>query len=254
MRLADKTIIVTGAGSGIGEYGAALFAREGANVVAADIDAAAVAKTAQDISAAGGNAIAVEFDVTSVEDNQRLVSEAVEAFGSVHGYWANAGLTTPIRPAAEQDPDTFDRIFRVNAKGPWLGARAAFGELQKSEGAAFLITASLSGFLARPGNSTYSVSKGGVIQLMRSLAMEFAPHVRVNAISPVSAETPMLPQFMAEGVDVEASIQAMRDGVPLGRLAKPEDVARAALFLLSDESSLISGVNLPIDGGISARL
>lgn len=254
MRLANKTIIVTGAGSGIGQYGAQLFAREGANVVAADIDAAAVEATVKSITDAGGKAIAVTFDVTSEEDNARLVAEAVAAFGGLHGYWANAGLTTPIRPAAEQDPDTFDRIFQVNAKGPWLGARASFAELKKSKGSVFLITASLSGFLARAGNSTYSVSKGGAIQLMRSLAMEFAPNVRVNAISPVSAETPMLPQFMAEGVDVEAAIQAMRDGVPLGRLAKPEDVANAALFLLSDESSLISGVNLPIDGGISARI
>jgi 3-oxoacyl-[acyl-carrier protein] reductase len=254
MRLANKTIIVTGAGSGIGQYGARLFAQEGANVVAADIDAGAVEETVKEIVGAGGNAIAVPFDVTSVDDNARLVSEAVEAFGGLHGYWANAGLTTPIRPATEQDADTFDRVFQVNAKGPWLGARAAIGELKKSEGAAFLITASLSGFLARPGNSTYSVSKGAAIQLMRSLAMEFAPRVRVNAISPVSTETPMLPKFMAQGVDVKATIQAMRDGVPLGRLATPEDVANAALFLLSDESTLFTGVNLPIDGGISARL
>lgn len=254
MRLANKTVIVTGAGSGIGQYGAQLFAREGANVVAADIDDHKVKETVEQIVGQGGKAIAVAFDVTSVDDNARLVAAAVEAFGGLHGYWANAGLATPIRPAAEQSPDTFDRVFQVNAKGPWLGARAAFGELKKQDGAAFLITASLSGFLARPGNSTYSVSKGAAIQLMRSLAMEFAPHVRVNAISPVSAETPMLPQFMAEGVDVEASIQAMRDGVPLGRLAQPEDVAYAALFLLSDESTLISGVNLPIDGGISARI
>lgn len=253
MQLTDKTIVITGAGSGMGKFGAELFAREGAQVVVVDLNGEAAEATAADIRAAGGAALAIQADVTSVADNDRIVTEAVAEFGRITSYWANAGLTTAIRPITEQDPDMFDSIFKVNAKGPWLAARSAMAELKKHSGASFLITASLSGFRARPGNSSYSVSKGGAIQLMRALAVEFAPEVRVNALSPVSAETPMLPKFMAEGSDVEASIQAMRDGVPLKRLAFPEDIANAALFLLSDKAGLISGINLPIDGGISAR-
>lgn len=253
MRLTNKTAVITGAGSGIGKFGAELFAREGANVVVVDLNGDAAEDTATNIRSRGGKAVSIQADVTLEEDNDRIVAEAIAAFGAITTYWANAGLTTAIRPLTEQDPDMFDRIFKVNAKGPWLAARSAMGELKKHDGAAFLITASLSGFLARPGNSSYSVSKGGAIQLMRALAIEFAPEVRVNAISPVSAETPMLPQFMAEGADVEAAIQAMRDGVPLKRLARPEDVANAALYLLSDDAGLVSGVNLAVDGGISAR-
>ncbi|RYF61498.1 MAG: SDR family oxidoreductase [Comamonadaceae bacterium] len=253
MRLNNKTAVVTGGGSGIGRVGALLFAREGANVVVADLNGDAAKETVQLIDQQGGSAIAVAANVATLAGNEDIVAAGVSEYGGVDVYWANAGITTAMVPVADQDIDTFDRIFAVNAKGPWLAARVAMPFLRKREGASFIITASLSGHRARPGNSAYSTSKGAAVMLTRSLAVEFAPDVRVNSISPVSAETPMLPQFMADGIDVEAAIQGMRDGVPLKRLAMPEDVAKAALFLASDDSSFITGIDIPVDGGITAR-
>lgn len=253
MKLHGKVAVITGAGSGMGRAGALLFAQEGAQIVVADRDETAARETAELVRSKGGEASPVVADVTTLEGNETIVRGAVEAFGGVDVFWANAGVAAPMSPLAEQSIDFFDTLMAVNAKGPWLGARAAMPLMQQRPGASFIITASLSGFRARPNNSAYSTSKGAAIQLTRALSIEFAPQVRVNSVAPVSTETPMLRTFMEHQDDIEATINAQRAGVPLGRLAQAGDVAKAALFFASTDSEFITGVTLPIDGGISAR-
>ena len=253
MKLHGKVAVITGAGSGMGRAGALLFAQEGAQIVVADRDETAARETAELVRSKGGEASTVVADVTTLEGNETIVRGAVEAFGGVDVFWANAGVAAPMSPLAEQSIDFFDTLMAVNAKGPWLGARAAMPFMQQRPGASFIITASLSGFRARPNNSAYSTSKGAAIQLTRALSIEFAPQVRVNSVAPVSTETPMLRTFMEHQDDIEATINAQRAGVPLGRLAQAGDVAKAALFFASTDSEFITGVTLPIDGGISAR-
>ncbi|MBW8092115.1 SDR family oxidoreductase [Streptomyces hygroscopicus subsp. hygroscopicus] len=253
MRLANKFAVITGAGSGMGRAGALLFAQEGAHVVVADLDAKAAEATAELVRGKGGEAVAVAADVSTLSGNELIVRTALETFGALDVFWANAGVAAPMSPMAEQSIDFFDTLMGVNAKGPWLGARAAMPALRERPVSSFIITSSLSGFRARPNNSAYSASKGAAIQLTRALSVEFAPEVRVNSVAPVSTETPMLRTFMAKQDDIEGTIAGQRAGVPLGRLALPEDIAKAALFLASDDAEFITGVTLPVDGGISAR-
>lgn len=253
MKLQGKVAVITGSGSGMGRAGALLFAQEGAQIIVADRDETAAQETAELVRSKGGEASAVVADVTTVEGNESIVRAAVEEFGGVDVFWANAGVAAPMSPLSEQSVDFFDTLMAVNAKGPWLGARAATPIMQQRPVASFIITASLSGFRARPNNSAYSTSKGAAIQLTRALSIEFAPNVRVNAVAPVSTETPMLRTFMEHQEDIEGTIAAQRAGVPLGRLAQADDVAKAALFFASSDSEFITGVTLPIDGGISAR-
>ncbi|MDV3125790.1 glucose 1-dehydrogenase [Mycobacterium sp. 21AC1] len=253
MKLDNKIAVITGGGSGMGRAGALLFAREGASVVVADLDDIAAKQVAAEVVDKGGQAVAVAADVSTLEGNETIVSAALDTYGGIDIFWANAGVAAPMSPVTEQSVDFFDTLMAVNAKGPWLGARAAMPHLQKRPVASFVITSSLSGFRARPNNSAYSASKGAAIQLTRALSVEFAPQVRVNTVAPVSTETPMLKTFMAEQDDIEATIAGQRAGVPLGRLAQPEDIAKAALFLASGDSEFITGIVVPVDGGISAR-
>ncbi|MGV9797125.1 SDR family NAD(P)-dependent oxidoreductase [Mycobacterium sp. NPDC003449] len=253
MKLENKIAVITGGGSGMGRAGALLFAREGARVVVADLDDVAAKEVAAEVTEKGGQAIAVSADVSTLEGNETIVSAAVDTYGGLDVFWANAGVAAPMSPVTEQSIDFFDTLMAVNAKGPWLGARAAMPHMQKRPVASFVITSSLSGFRARPNNSAYSASKGAAIQLTRALSIEFAPDVRVNTVAPVSTETPMLKTFMAKQDDIEATIAGQRAGVPLGRLALPEDIAKAALFLACSDSEFITGITVPVDGGISAR-
>ncbi|ANW62662.1 3-ketoacyl-ACP reductase [Mycolicibacterium murale] len=253
MRLQNKVAVITGGGSGMGLAGVQLFAAEGARVVVADLDSVAAKEAAAAVVELGGEAVAVEADVASLEGNQAIVDAALDSFGAIDVFWANAGVAAPMSPVSEQSIDFFDTLMAVNAKGPWLGARVAMPHMKKRPVASFIITSSLSGFRARPNNSAYSASKGAAIQLTRALSIEFAPEVRVNSVAPVSTETPMLRTFMAKQDDIDATIAGQRAGVPLGRLALPADIAKAALFLAGDDSEFITGVTIPVDGGISAR-
>jgi len=253
MKLNDKVAVITGGGSGMGRAGAELFAREGARVVVADRVSVAAKEVAATICSQGGEAIAVEADVSTLAGNEAIVASALQSFGGIDVFWANAGVAAPMSPVGEQSIEFFDTLMAVNAKGPWLGARVAMPHMKKRPVASFIITSSLSGFRARPNNSAYSASKGAAIQLTRALSIEFAPEVRVNTVAPVSTETPMLRTFMQRQDDIEATIAGQRAGVPLGRLALPEDIAKAALFLACDDSEFITGITVPVDGGISAR-
>jgi len=250
MKLEGKVAVITGAGSGIGQATALLFAREGARVVVADIDEAGAKQTAQRIERDGGAALALSCDVTRARDNEATVEHALARWARLDVFYANAGV--PEFPTSVEDVDeaTFDRILAVNVKGVLLGAKYALPVMKRQRAGVFLMTGSTSAIRPRPGVQAYSASKGAVHVLAKSLALEAAPFgVRVVALAPVATETPMLPTFMGKRAVDEEGLARYRATVPLGRLNQPEDIARAALFLASDDAAMITGSTVEIDGG-----
>jgi 3-oxoacyl-[acyl-carrier protein] reductase len=250
MRLQDRVAVVTGAGSGIGAASALAMAREGARVLVVDVDEARAKATAEAIERAGGQAAAAHADVTRGADNQAVVERAVAAWGRLDVFFANAGVPQWPSPVEDVDEATFDRIMAVNVKGVWLGAKYALAVMKGQKRGVFLVTASTAAIRPRPGGQTYAASKGAVVTLVKSLALESAPHgVRVVAIAPVATETPMLPTFMGKtAVDAEGMARYVAT-VPLGRLNRPEDIARTAVFLASDDAAMITGSCVEVDGG-----
>ncbi len=250
MKLAERVAIVTGAASGIGAATALAMAAEGARVVVADGNEAGAKATVERIEKAGGRALAVAADVTRAADNQALVERALAAFGRLDVFHANAGVPQWKADIEDVDETVFDLIMDVNVKGVWLGARFALPVMKRQRRGVFLATASTAAIRPRPGGQTYAASKGAVVTLAKALALEVAPHgVRVVAIAPVATHTPMLPTFMnRREVDAESLARYVAT-VPLGRLNQPEDVARAAVFLASDDAAMITGACLEVDGG-----
>jgi 3-oxoacyl-[acyl-carrier protein] reductase len=250
MRLAGRVAIVTGAGSGIGAASAQALAAEGARVLAVDLDEATARDTVRRIEKAGGQAQSLRADVARAADNQAAVERALAAWGRLDVFFANAGV--PQRPADVENVDeaVFDQIMAVNVKGVWLGAKYALPVMKRQRRGVFLITASTAAIRPRPGVQAYAASKGAVVTLAKSLALEAAPHgVRVVAIAPVATETPMLPTFMGKTtVDDEGRARYVAT-VPLGRLNTPEDLARTAVFLASDDAAMITGTCVEVDGG-----
>jgi 3-oxoacyl-[acyl-carrier protein] reductase len=165
-------------------------------------------------------------------------------------FFANAGVPQWPSPVEDVDEATFDRIMAVNVKGVWLGAKYALAVMKRQKDGLFLVTASTAAIRPRPGGQTYAASKGAVVTMVKSLALESAPHgVRVVAIAPVATETPMLPTFMGKtAVDAEGMARYVAT-VPLGRLNRPEDIARTAVFLASDDAAMITGSCVEVDGG-----
>jgi 3-oxoacyl-[acyl-carrier protein] reductase len=251
-RLAGKVALITGAGSGLGRAVAQRFAAEGARVVVADIDQAKAEAVADEI---GDNAAAVVCDHTSSERNKLAVAFALDRFGALDIVHNNAG--GPFTGAFEDADDAImERVLRTNLFGVMQMTRAALPHLRasakrNSAGASVLFTSSLQGLKAKPNFSLYTVAKHGIVGLVRSLALELAPHnVRVNALCPTVVATPMLQAFLpGMAVDPEEAMRRFRATIPLGRMPEPEDVASAALFLVSDEARMITGVALPVDGG-----
>lgn len=249
MRLANKVAAITGAGSGIGRASAVLFAREGARVAVADINDKGGEETVDTIIAGGGEAIFVHTDVTSSNEVQQFIGKTVDTFGKLDVLFNNAGI--PQRPTSVQamDEAEWDRIYSINAKGVFLGAKYAVPEMRKVGGGSIINTASVAAFAIRTHQAAYASSKGAVVVLTKALALELARYnIRVNCLAPVATETPMLSGFFPQGVDMEKAQKELITGIPLGRLIKPQDVALAALFLASDEASMVSGVTLGVDG------
>ena len=244
MRLAGRTAIVTGGGSGFGAAIAATFVREGAKVVIADIDGAA----AERIAAALEGAVAVKADVTSDADTGRMVAAATERFGRLDILVNNAGVSHWNQKLTEVSEADFDRVYAVNVKALYWAARHAVPVMAAQGGGVILNTASTAGLRPRPGLCWYNGSKGACILITKSMAVELAPQkIRVNALCPVAGETPLLAHFI--GGDTPENRARFVGTVPLGRLSTPEDVADAALWLASDEARFITGVALEVDGG-----
>jgi 3-oxoacyl-[acyl-carrier protein] reductase len=250
-RLAGTVAMVTGGASGIGRATARRFAADGAAVVIADLDADGAQTAAKEIIGQGGRGIARRVDVTDADELTAAVAEAEAEFGRLDALSCNAGLASYPVPAMDADPDQFSRIFDVNVKGVWLCVRAVVPAMRRAGGGAIAITGSVMGERARPGFAAYAASKAAVNHLAKVLALELAADgIRVNALAPVATDTPMLPSFLGPD-DPEKARAAFIAGIPLGRLAQPEDIADAAAFLISAEARFVTGVVLPVDGGRS---
>ena len=250
MRLKNKVALITGAGSGIGRESAILFAREGASILVADLAEEGGRESVTQIEAAGGRARFVRADVSRAQDARAMVAAAEESFGRLDILFNNAG----IFPAADgsvtdTDEETWDLVMRVNLKGVFLGCKYGIPALLRAGGGSVINTAS---FVALMGAATpqiaYTASKGGVLSLTREVAVEFARRdIRVNALCPGPVDTPL----MAELLDDPARRARRMVHIPFGRLARASEVAQAALFLASEESSYVNGAALTVDGGIS---
>jgi 3-oxoacyl-[acyl-carrier protein] reductase len=250
MKLKDRVAIVTGAGSGIGQATAILFAAEGAKVAVVDLKPDAARATADQIEKAGGQALALAADVSRSDDNRDAVAQTVARWGRLDVFYANAGV--PQWPTAVEDMDesTFDRIMAVNVKGVFLGAKFAAPVMKKQKSGVILITGSTAAFKPRPGGQCYAASKGAVTVMGQSLAVELAPFgVRVVVIAPVATETPMLSTFMGKKEVDSEGMERYTATVPLGRLNRPDDLAKAALFLASDDAAMVTGSPFIVDGG-----
>jgi 3-oxoacyl-[acyl-carrier protein] reductase len=250
MKLQGKVTLITGAGSGIGRASALLFAREGARVAAVDLRDDAAKSTAEAIERAGGQALALRADVSRGSDNEAAVAAVVARWGRLDVFYANAGVPQAPTPVEDVDEAIFDRIMAVNIRGVFLGAKHAVPVMKRQRVGVILATASTSAIRPRPGVQSYSASKGAVVTLVKSLALELAPFgVRAVAIAPVATETPMLPHFSGKEQVDEELLRKYLPTIPLGRLNAPEDVARTALFLASDDAAMITGACVEVDGG-----
>ena len=246
MKLEGKVAIVTGASSGFGRAIAERFVLEGAKVVMADINGEGVKEVA---AGHADNAIAVTCDVSQRTQVDALVRAATEAFGGVDIMVNNAGITHNNQPLLNVSEAEFDRIYAVNVKSIYLTTLAVVPRMEKRGGGVIINTASTAGVRPRPGLTWYNGSKGAVITLTKSMAVELAPkHIRVNAINPVMGETGLLTKFMGQPDTPENRAKFMST-IPLGRLSRPHDIANAALFLADPASSFVTGVALEVDGG-----
>ena len=253
MRLQGKTAIITGGATGIGRASAVLFAREGAQVVITDWREDRSGPVLDEIGGFGGEAIFVRCDVSKREDNERVVDACIERFGKLDILFCNAGRFIHKYITESTDED-IEMIFGVNVKGLVYACRAAIPHMLRQGGGAILFDASIRGLGAQAGSPLYCASKGAAVLLAKALALDYATrNIRVNALCPGIVDTPMLHYAADMEPDPEDAWRRYSSEQPMGRLATPEECAYAALWLVSDEASFITGVAVPVDGGLTAK-
>ena len=251
-RLKDKVAIITGASGGIGQSTAQRFLAEGAKVMLVDVDEVALQQTAATLAGDSSYCVA---DVSNESDTQAYVAATLEQFGRIDILLANAGIEGVVAPISEYDEAIYDRVMAVNVKGAWLGIKHVFPVMQRNGGGSITITSSIAGVTGAPAMFAYSTSKHAVIGLMRSAAIEGAPHnIRVNTVNPSPVETRMMRSIEAgmNPDDSDAIHQLMTNNIPLGRYGESTEIANLFLFLSSDEAAFLTGSVYMADGGSNA--
>jgi NAD(P)-dependent dehydrogenase (short-subunit alcohol dehydrogenase family) len=253
MRLKDKVAIVTGAGRGIGRGIALRFAREGAKVGVLDLSSAECQRVVDEISAAGGEALALTADVTEETDVNLAVERLKARFGPVTVLVNNAAVM-PAGPIHETSPKDFDRCLAVNLRGAYLMSRAVIPDMLKAGTGSIIHMSSVTGVLGLPGLAAYSATKAGLSGLARAMSTDYARHgIRTNAVAPGTIDSPMLHDFLAAQVNPEP-LRAQFDAMhPIGRVGTIDEVASVFVFLASDESSFVTGATYTVDGGLSVK-
>ncbi|MEO6468260.1 MAG: glucose 1-dehydrogenase [Acidimicrobiia bacterium] len=250
-RLDGKVALITGAGNGMGQVASVLFAREGARIVVADFSEAGGAETVAAVEAIGGEAAFVKVDVANPDQVSAMIDFAMSRFGALNVLYNNAGIFPADDGGVTETPEpTWDRVMEVNLKGVWLGCKYGIPAMLASGGGSIVNVAS---FVALMGAATaqiaYTASKGGVLAMTREIAVEYGrQNIRANSLCPGPVSTPMLEELMS---DPERKARRLVH-IPMGRLGQAEELAKAALFLASDDSSFMTGAQLVVDGGITA--
>jgi NAD(P)-dependent dehydrogenase (short-subunit alcohol dehydrogenase family) len=254
-RLDGRIALITAAGSGMGRASAERFASEGAHVIVSDLNEAAAKEVTQAIVDAGGAATAVGCDVGDLDQIKSMIAGVERDHGVLHVLFNHAGI--PGEPGLDVEPDQWAKAVDVNQRGAFFATKYALPLLRAADRKGSIIfTSSVSGEVGSPFSPLYSMTKGGMVLLMRSLAVRLGPEgIRSNAILPAMIETPMLSQFFGResGADIEDLKAAYKSSVPMGRTATPAEVAGVAAFLASDDASWVTGVALPVDGGFLAK-
>lgn len=246
-----KVALVTGASSGIGRASALAFAREGAKVIVADVLVEGGEETVRMIKEAGGEALFVKTDVSKTSEVENLIHKAVETYGRLDCASNNAGIEGQSAPTADCSEENWDRTININLKGAWLCMKYEIPQMLKQGGGAIVNTASVAGLVGFQGLPAYSASKGGIIQLTRVAALEYAKAgIRVNAVCPGVIRTSMVERLQGGQAEAEAGFIAME---PVGRMGKPEEIAEAIVWLCSDAASFVTGHPMVVDGGLVAQ-
>ncbi len=252
MKLCGKVAIITGAGAGIGRACCLLFAAEGAKVVAVDLDGAALDALTEELRRAGGTVLALQADVSRAADVERVVAAAVQNYGAVHILFSNAGIV-PHGKIHETTEAEWDRAMAVNVKSMYLMSHAVVPIFLKQRRGVILNTSSATALRSVVDRAAYSASKGAVLALTKSMAIDYVRDgIRVNCLCPGTIDTPSLQQRLAAFPDPEEARKQFVGRQPMGRLGTAEEVAEAALFLVSDAAAFVTGTALSIDGGFTA--
>jgi NAD(P)-dependent dehydrogenase (short-subunit alcohol dehydrogenase family) len=247
MRLANKVALITGAGSGMGRTTAILFASEGAKVGVCDISQQGVDETVKEITAHGGKAIALQGDVSKTEDVQRMVAATAEHLGPPTVLYNNAGIEGEAGYLSKMSEEAFDQVIAINLRGVFLGMKYTIPHMVKAGGGSIVNQASIAGLIGIPGGAHYAAAKAGVIAMTRVAAVEYGRYnIRVNCICPGAIETPMAVRIRKGAPPKEHAIKRIS---ALERMGKPEEIARMALFLASEEGSFATGAPFVVDGG-----
>jgi NAD(P)-dependent dehydrogenase (short-subunit alcohol dehydrogenase family) len=251
-RLKGKVVLITGGGMGMGRECAVLFAEEGARVIVADIDAKAADEAVAAVKGVGGEALAVVGDVAVEQDVERMVAEGVRRFGALHVLHNNAGVLWKDRDRSvlETDERWWDRVMAINLKSVFWVTKHGIPHLQKAGGGSIVLVGSVSALAGfTRAQDAYTAAKGALISLNKSLAIQLAKDgIRSNIIHPGIVETPLQAPYLTDALRAE-----FKTGIPLGRIGQPRDIAYAALFLASDESSFMTGAEMIVDGGFMAQ-
>jgi len=250
-RLIGKSVLITGAASGIGRATALAAAREGSRLLLADINAEGGEEIARKIKAEGGQAAFVRCNVTKQPEIDAMVKSALELYGQLDGAFNNAGIEGTLAPTADYPEDLFERVIQVNLIGVWKCMRAEIPAMLQQGKGAIVNTASVAGLVGAGGFAAYDASKHAVVGLTKSCALDYAKQgIRLNAVCPGVIQTPMVDRLAGL---VPGVIDALITVKPMGRLGTPEEVAETVIWLLSDSASFVTGATLAVDGGYTAQ-